>query len=101
MKFVRVLSRIIVLLVAAAGFAGLTAMYGGSAPPPTNPRLWAWREHRPSAPDLGRFPELIGEGIVVAIYAAAGRLIFRLRLSPRSRSKGAPISLGLHGDQTV
>jgi hypothetical protein len=101
MKFMRVCSRLAILSLAAAAFAGLTAIYGGSARPLPNPRLRAWKEHRPSAPDLGRFPELIGEGIVVAIYAVAGRLIFRLRLSPRSRSEGDPISLGLHGDQTA
>jgi hypothetical protein len=46
--------------------------------------------------DAGRFPELIGEGVVFAVYAVAGRIVLRLRLSPASRSEGRPILLGLH-----
>jgi len=33
---------------------------------------------------------------VLAIYALAGRLVFRLRLSPSRHSKVLPISLHLH-----
>ena len=97
MKFVQVLSRLALLSLAAAAFSGLTGIYGGSVRSPLpNPQWRAWRRHRPSAPEVGQFPELIGEGMVVAIYAVAGRIVFRLRLSPASRSEGQPISLNLH-----
>jgi hypothetical protein len=97
MKFIRVLSRLALLLLAAAAFAGLTRIYGGSVwPSSPDPQWRAGRRHRPSAPEVGQFPELIGEGMVVVIYAVAGRIVFRLRLSPASRNEGQPISLGLH-----
>jgi len=95
-KSVRVLSRIALLSLVAAAFAVLTAIYGGSARPPLpGPRWQAGRRHRPSAPRLSQFPEFIGEGVVVAVCAVAGRLVLRLRLSPASRSQGQPILLGL------
>ena len=97
MKFVRALSRLALLLLAAAAFAALTGIYGGSVRPSLpNPRTQAARRHRPSAPEGGQFPELAGEGVLLAIYAVAGRVVFRLRLSPASRSGGQPILLGLH-----
>jgi hypothetical protein len=97
MKFVRVLSRLALLSLVAAAFAALTGIYGGSVRPPLpNPEWRAGRQHRPSAPEIGKFPEFIGEGMIVAIFAVAGRIVFRLRLSPASRSEGQPILLGLH-----
>ena len=97
MKFVRVLSRLALLSLTAAAFAGLTAIYGGSVRPPSpNPEWRAWRRHRPSTPEVGKFPELVGEGMVLAMYAVAGRIVLRLRLSPAPRSEGQPILLGLH-----
>ena len=97
MKFVRVISRLAPLSLAAAAFAGLTEIYGGSVPPPLpNPQWRAGRRHRPSAPEVGKFPELVGEGMVLAIYAVAGRIVLRLRLSPASRGEGQPILLGLY-----
>jgi hypothetical protein len=97
MKIVRVLSRLALLSLAAAAFAGLTEIYCGSARPPLPDPQWRdERGHRPSAPDVGRFPEFVGEGMILAIYAVAGRTVFRLRLSPASRSEGQPILLGLH-----
>jgi hypothetical protein len=35
-------------------------------------------------------------GMLVIFFAVGGRIIFRLRLSPPSRSEGQPILLGLH-----
>jgi hypothetical protein len=97
MKFIRVLSRLALLSLAAAAFAALTGIYGGSVRPPLpNPQWRAGRLHRPSAPEFGKFPEFIGEGIVLAVFGVGGRIVFRLRLSPMSRSEGQPILLGLH-----
>ncbi len=97
MKFILVLSRLALLSLAAAGFAGLTGIYGGSVRPPLQDPQWrAGRDHRPSAPEVGQFPELIGEGMVLVIYAVAGRIVLRLRLSPASCIEGQLILLGLH-----
>lgn len=97
MKFVRVLSHLALLSLAAAAFAVFTGIYGGSVRTPLPDPQWrAGRRHRPSAPELRKFPELVGEGMVLAIYAVAGRIVLRLRLSPASRSDGQPILLGLH-----
>ena len=86
MKFVRALSRILLLSLAAAAFAGLTDVYGTSLrPPPPGPRFLAAHWHRPPAPNLGRFPEFLGAGLAMAVFAVGGRLVFRLRLSPASR----------------
>ena len=89
MKLVRVLSRIARISLAAAAFIGLTGIYGGTR------RLGlpsvSWQEeraHRPSAPQVRYFPDVIGDGIVLAIFAFAGRILFRLRLSPVSRNEG-------------
>jgi hypothetical protein len=59
------------------------------------PRWQAERRHRPSVPQVSRFPEFVVEGMVLAIFAVGGRLALRLRLSPPSRSEGQPILLGL------
>ena len=100
MKFVRVLSRIALLSLAAAAFVGLTGIYGNSAQPPLpSPRWQAAHEHRPSAPQIDYFLEFVAEGMVVAVYAVAGRIVFRLRLSSVSRSKGQPILLDLHRER--
>ena len=96
MKFIRGLARVAVLSLAAAAFTALTQTYAGSGPAPwPNPGWRAERWHRPSAPELGRFLEFVGEGVIVAIYAVAGRMVLRLRLSRASRSEGQPILLGL------
>ena len=97
MKFSRVILRLALLSLAAAAFVGLTAIFGGSVEPALpEPQSRAARQHRPSAPNLIQFPELIGEIMGLAVCALAGRIVFRLRLSPASRSEGQPISLGLH-----
>lgn len=97
MKLVRIFLRVVLLSSVAAGFAGLTALYGRSVRVSMPDAAWRTeRAHRPSAPELDRFPELAGEGVVVAVCAVSGRVVFRLRLSQASRSVGQPISLGLH-----
>jgi hypothetical protein len=96
MNFARVLGRIGFIALVAAAFVALTQAYGGSIQVPLPDPGWRGeRGHRPSAPDFGKFPELVGEGLVVAIYAVAGRIVLRLRLSPASRNEGQLISLGL------
>jgi hypothetical protein len=99
-KVVRVLSQLALLSVAAAALVGLTELYSGSARPPLpDPSTQAERRHRPSAPQISLFGEFLADGTVLAIYALAGRLIFRLRLSPAPRAKGQSISLDLHRER--
>lgn len=97
MKLVRLLSRLALLSLAAAAFVGLTGLYGSSVRLPLpNPHWQAARRHRPPAPHLSTFPEFVGEGVVLAVYAVAGRIVLRLRLSPVSPSEGQVILLNLH-----
>ena len=97
MNFVRALSRLALLSLAAAVFVGLTGIYvnSGRSPLP-DPRWQAGRNHRPSEPEVSQFPEFIGDGLLLVFFAAIGRIALRLRLSPVSRSAGQPISLNLH-----
>ena len=96
MKTIRLLSRIALLSLAAAGFVRLTAIFGDSVQTQLPNRGWqAERRRRPSPPQLRYVAEFFGEGMVIAIYAVAGRLVFRLRLSPVSRAEGQPIFLDL------
>jgi hypothetical protein len=89
MKLVRVLSRIALISLAAAVFVGLTGIYGGSRRLGLPSASWQEeRGHRLPAPQVDYFPDVIGDGIVLAIFAFAGRIIFRLRLSPVSRNEG-------------
>ena len=100
MKLVRLSTRVALLSLAAAAFVGLTGIYGGSARPPLpNPRSQAERRHRPSMPQVSQFPEFVAGGVELAIYALAGRIVFRLRLSPVSRTEGQPIVLGLRRER--
>jgi hypothetical protein len=95
-KFVRILSRIALLSLAAAAFVGLTLTYGRSMRPPLlNPYWLAEHRHRPSAPQGSYFPEFAGEVMLLALFAIAGRVVFRLRLNPVSRGAGKPIALDL------
>ena len=88
MKLVRLLSRLVLLSLAAAAFVGLTGIYGGSARPLLlSPRQQEARRHRPSAPEVFHFPELFAGGFEVAFFALAGRIVFRLRLSRVSRKE--------------
>ena len=89
MTIVRLVSRVAALSLAAAAFVGLTGIYGGSVRPPLpDPSSQAERRHRQSAPQVSKFPEFVGEGMLLALYAVTGRIVLRLRLSPVSRSEG-------------
>jgi hypothetical protein len=82
-KLATVLSRLVILSLAAAAFAGLTGIYGRSveyrAP---DPQWQVELRQLPSAPQLSQFPEFFGEGMAVALFAVIGRIGLRLRLSP-------------------
>jgi hypothetical protein len=70
-------------------------LYGQSARPrPPDPHAQAARRRRPSEPQASQFPVFIGEGMVLALYAVAGRLAWR-RLSPVSRRDEQVILLDL------
>ena len=100
MKLLRVLSRLTLLLLAAAAFAGLTRIYGVSVRPPVpDPNFQVVRLHRSSAPQLSKFPGFVSAGMVLALFALAGRIIFRLRLSSVSRRDEQPILLNLHQER--
>jgi hypothetical protein len=97
MRLFRLLSRLILLSLAAAAFAGLTEFYGSSVPP-SLPYL-RYREmhgHRPASPRGSQFLEFVRAGVEFAVFAVGGRIALRLRLSPTSRSEGQPILLGLN-----
>src|SRR5689334_20240557 len=82
--------------------AALTGIYGDSVQPPLpNPEWRAGQQHRPSAPEVSLFPEVAGEGMIVAIFAVGGRIVLRLRLSPPSRSEGQPILLSLRQEAKI
>lgn len=106
MKFARVLSRLIILLVAASALVGLTAMYGTSARILPYPRFpfspyapsapeQAEMRHQPPAPDVGYVTDCLGWGIWLAVWAVVGRKGFHLRLNRARRGEGRPILLGL------
>jgi hypothetical protein len=95
-KLVRVLSRIVLLSLAAGAFVGLTGLYGRSIRTPLpDPIGQAERQHRPSEPQVSQFPEFIGYFFLFVFWAGIGRMGLRLRLSPVSRSERQPISLNL------
>jgi len=100
-KLARVLWRIALLSLAAAVFIGLTQVYAGSLRPPRfgDRYLRVRRNNRPSEPQAGRFPSFLGEGMLIALIAVAGRIVFRLRLTPASRSEDEVILLDLGRDQ--
>jgi hypothetical protein len=96
MKLLRVLSRIAILSLAAAASIGLTQIYGGSVRfPLPGPSSQAERLNRPSLPQLRQLPEVLADGMVLAIFALAGRVLFRLRLSSVPRGEGQLILLDL------
>lgn len=97
MKPARLLARVALVLLAAAVFIGLTQFYAGSMRPGSvNAYRRALRRHRPSEPQLSRFPSFLGAGMLFALIAVAGRLVFRLRLSPASQNEDRVILLDLH-----
>lgn len=96
MKFSRVLSRIALICLAAAAFAGLTEMYGPSIRfPSPDPIEQAEKLHRAPGPRVSQFPEFIGYVFIVVFFAGIGRAL-RLRLSPAPRGEGRPMPLKLH-----
>ena len=99
MNLIRVLFRLALLALVAAAFVGLTAIYGSSVRPPLPyARFQAAHRHRPPEPQLGRVTEVIGEGLLLALFAVGGRVALRLRLNPAPSSEGKPILLGLDRD---
>ncbi len=97
MKLVRILSKLALLSMAAVAFVVLTGRFGRSAQLSLPSERWqAKRRHRPSGPQVSNFDEFFGVGGLVAFWALAGRIGFRLRLSPPPRSEGRPLLLGLH-----
>lgn len=89
-KALRILSRLVLLSLAAAAFTLLTSLYARSirTPSPTP----HGKHHRALAPKITELPEFFGEVILIAVCTVAGRLIFRLRLSPAPRRK-TPLTL--------
>ena len=57
------------------------------------------RNNRPPVPQLGRFPSFLGEGVLMALFAVAGRLVFQLRLTTARRNEDPMILLDLGRDQ--
>lgn len=97
MKPVRLLARIVLLLLAAAIFIGLTQFYAGSMrPDPVNAHRRALRRHRPSEPQVSLFPSFLGAGLLLALIAVAGRIVFRLRLSAAPGTEDRVILLDLY-----
>jgi hypothetical protein len=75
-------------------------MYGASVRLPLpDPQWQAGRRHRASWPQSNRLPsgigEFVAEGIALTLYAALGRIVLRMRLSPASPNEGKLISLNL------
>jgi|HubBroStandDraft_6_1064221.scaffolds.fasta_scaffold1965691_1 hypothetical protein len=99
MKFVRLLSRIFILLSASAAFVGATDIYGRSAqinPIFLNPLENAERLHQPSAPEIGYFSQFMGYTLFFIMCTLAARTLFRMRLNPAPRGEGHPVLLDLH-----
>jgi hypothetical protein len=95
-KVVRVVSRLALLTLAAAAFAGLTGIYGSSvqvAAP--SPRYREAHQHLPPAPQGSQFLEFLRAGLELAVFAVGGRLGLRLRLSSAPPGNGQPVVLGL------
>ena len=90
------LSRLAILSLAAAALVGLTQVYGGFARPPLPSPSWQYeRLHHSFGPNIILLPECLGDLTVIAIYAVAGRLLLRLRLSSVPPKEGKPILLHL------
>lgn len=90
MNPLRTLTRLLLLSLAAALCVLLTARLGAKVPAPSPaPR---YRMHRSLAPRITELPEFLGEALLLAACTTAGRLIFRLRLSPTPR-KQQPLNL--------
>jgi len=82
------------IVLAAGLFMALTRMYAQFIHPrPRNPYRQVERvqlERRPAEPDLGRFPNLLGHGVLFGLITIGGRKLLRLRLTDRpSKSESA------------
>lgn len=96
MKFVRILSRLILISLAAAIFVMLTAYWGNAMKAPPRDLLGEIaREHRPPWPDFSDSITILGEGAALVLYALIGRIVLRLRLSPAPRNEGQLLRLKL------
>jgi hypothetical protein len=107
MKFVRLLSQIVVLLVASAVFIGLTSIYHSSLysvlpeatiesiGPGAFARYQYEKRHQPSAARIGYFSDFAAYGMLLTIFTLTGRILFRIRLNSPPRSEGKPILLDL------
>jgi hypothetical protein len=84
MNVVRMLSRLVLLSLAAAIFALLTSAYGKYVASPL-PGQHHWQLHRSLTPKISELPEFIGQAMLIAVCAVVGRVVFRLRLSSPSR----------------
>lgn len=101
MTLFRVIFRTALLSLAAVAFVGLTGIYGRSVRVPLpDPQFRAEHGHRAGAPQASYFLEFLGVCIELAIFTVAGRVVFRLRLTPPSRNEGKPVLLHLHQGAT-
>ena len=85
MKVGPMLSRLVLLSLAATIFALLTSAYGKYVASPLPEQHW--QLHRSLTPKISELPEFLGEAILIGVCAVAGRVVFRLGLSPPSRRK--------------
>ena len=96
MRFVRILLRLAVVSLAAGVFVMLTASFGNSVQAPPRDLLGEiTREHRPPWPDFSDSITILGEGVVLIMYALVGRIVLRLRLSPSPRNEEQLVRLKL------
>jgi MFS superfamily sulfate permease-like transporter len=85
MKVAGILLRLVLLSLVAAIFTLLTSAYGKYIASPLPGQHW--QLHRSLTPKISELPEFIGEAMLIALCALIGRVMFRLRLSHRSRLK--------------
>ena len=83
MKVAGILLRLVLLSLVAAIFTLLTSAYGKYIASPLPGQHW--QLHRSLTPKISELPEFIGEAMLIALCALIGRVMFRLRLSHRSR----------------
>ncbi len=83
MSFLRIAGRLILIAAAAALFIGLSGIWARSihAPRFKNFRGVAVELRRPPEPQFSALPKFLGEGLLIAVIAIAGRKLFRLRLA--------------------
>jgi hypothetical protein len=77
---VKTLARIAKIGLAAAIVCALTGVYAETMPRRHPYGQEKDRTIRPSAPDLSRLPNAMGQIVLVGLIAVGGRVILRLRL---------------------